>query len=333
MRVFYVAIVVMAAIGGAGGIRAAVVGTGPAAINPSAADRTMAGGMALAPNGIRPRPGLGGPAGENATSLAQLFPALDAPEATTGNPTLAPLKWVGLLVAPDPTAPTTKVALCSAQFITPKVVLTAGHCLKNLQDSPTGPWIDLTKQTFWLQYQNQEGTPFHVVCGATNPLWALPSNYTSLTADQQGAALLTAFEHDFAMLLMDAPSTTGVMPYALDWKGKVTSVLRVGYPGSILGGAIVQQTLGVVFFSNAIPLPPYTQMNLVVQWAPVTDFTQGSSGGAWIANANTTEGPNNNILVAVTSFNNLHYPGAMFGAYLTAAEFNPLLTFVSNGCK
>src|SRR5580692_12363320 len=73
--------------------------------------------------------------------LAQVIPDTSPAEATTGNPSLAPLKWVGLLVAPDPTAPTTKVALCSGQFITPKVVLTAGHCLKNLQDSPTGPWI------------------------------------------------------------------------------------------------------------------------------------------------------------------------------------------------
>ena len=59
MRVFYVAITVIAAIAGAGGIRAAVVGTGPAGINPLAADRTIAGGLALAPNGIRPQPGLG----------------------------------------------------------------------------------------------------------------------------------------------------------------------------------------------------------------------------------------------------------------------------------
>jgi hypothetical protein len=29
----------------------------------------------------------------------------------------------------------------------------------------------------------------------------------------------------------------------------------------------------------------------------------------------------------------MEYPGGEFAAYLTAAEFDPLLTFVSNGCK
>jgi len=33
------------------------------------------------------------------------------------------------------------------------------------------------------------------------------------------------------------------------------------------------------------------------------------------------------------SFTNTAYPGAMLAAYLTAAEFNPLLASVSNGCK
>jgi hypothetical protein len=68
-----------------------------------------------------------------------------------------------------PTNPNNKVAVCIGQFITANVVLTAGHCLKNLQTNPTGPWIDLTKQTFRLQHQNREGTQFKVVCGAINP--------------------------------------------------------------------------------------------------------------------------------------------------------------------
>jgi hypothetical protein len=49
-------------------------------------------------------------------------------------------------------------------------------------------------------------------------------------------------------------------------------------------------------------------------------------------------GANNNILIAVTSFGADYqgtnpFPGGTFAAYLTAAEFNPLLASVSNGCK
>jgi len=35
----------------------------------------------------------------------------------------------------------------------------------------------------------------------------------------------------------------------------------------------------------------------------------------------------------VTSFQFTNYPGGEGAAYLTAAEFNPLLAYVSGGCK
>jgi hypothetical protein len=266
--------------------------------------------------------------------LAQLRPVIAAPEASTGNPSLPPLKWVGLLVFPNPTPQDPNhITRCTGQFITPSVVLTAGHCLKNLQADPTGPWPDVTKATFWLQYQNDEGIPFKILCGATNPEWTLPINYSSMTPAEQSAALNTAWQHDLAMVLVDGKSPTGAIHYELDWKGKVKEVMRVGYPNSILDSAIVQQVPGYVFFADQIPMGPDTIPNIVVQWGPLTNFTQGSSGGGWIANFSTTEGPNNNILIAVTSFNAGLFPGAMFAAYLTSAEFNPLLTSVSNGCK
>lgn len=266
--------------------------------------------------------------------LAQLVPETAAPEATTGNPSLAPLKWVGMLVVPTPTQQKPDSILeCTAQFIKPNVVLTAAHCLKDLQGNPTGPWPDVTKGTFWLQYQNQQGTPFKILCGGANPLWALPANYGTMTPAQRNDAQRVAFQHDFAMILVDGASPTGVMPYALDWKGSVSYVTRVGYAGDILDGQIVQESGGAVFFADTIPMLPKSYPNIVVQWAPITDLTEGTSGGAWIANFNTSEGANRNILVAVTSFQFTNYPGGEGAAYLTSAEFNPLLAFVSNGCK
>jgi hypothetical protein len=288
--------------------------------------------------------------------VAQLVPDTAPPEATTGNPSLAPLKWVGMLVIPTPTDKDPNSILeCTAQFIKPNVLLTAAHCLRDLQVNPAGPWPDVTKGTFWLQYQNQQGTPFKVLCGAVNPLWAFPANYGALKAAEQADAQRTAFQHDFAMILVDGTSPTGVMPYALDWKGSVgvnnpatahngasealdwkgsvSYVTRVGYAGDILDGQIVQKSGGAVFFADAIPMLPKSYPNIVVQWAPITDLTEGTSGGAWIANFSASEGANTNILIAVTSFQFLAYPGGEGAAYLTSAEFNPLLAFVSNGCK
>jgi hypothetical protein len=253
----------------------------------------------------------------------------------SGNPAVAPLKWVGMLINPTPTkSHPDEIAYCTGEFIKPNVVLTAGHCIKDLPSNPTGRWYDLTKQTFVLQYQNGEGShTFKTKCAAASPKWTYPSNYNSMTPDQQNIAYLTAAQHDFAMVLVDGVSPTGVMPYALDWKGQVTGATRVGYADDILDGQIIQDSYGIVFFADAIPMFPQSFPNLVVNWQPLTELTNGTSGGAWIVNYNSTEGQNQNILVAVNSFVNSDYPGAMVAAYLTAAEFNPLLAFVSNGCK
>jgi hypothetical protein len=255
--------------------------------------------------------------------------------AHTGNPSIAPLKWVGLLITPNPTKEhPNQVAECTGQFIKPNIVITAAHCIKDITDNPTGPWFDVTKQIFVLQYQNGEGShTFKTVCAATPPGWALPSNYVSLKDGQKGRADRAASEHDFALVLVDGNSPTGTMPYELDWKGKAKEAVRVGYAGDILDGEIIQQALGIVFFANSIPMFPESPPGLVVHWQSVTDLSQGTSGGAWITNFSTNEGQDKNVLVAVTSFGAADYPGAAMGAYLTAADFNPLLAYVSNGCK
>ena len=311
-----------AAIAGACGARADTRGgeaaSSPALLPPSAGD------AANRPLGSR----------LDAIRLAQIVPDTAPAEATTGNPSLPPLKWVGLLVIPTPTQKDpTAIVECTAQFIKPNVVLTAAHCVRDLVASPTGPWPDATKGTFWLQYQNQEGTPFKIRCAAVNPLWRLPSNYASMKQDDQADAQHVIFQHDFAMLLVDGVSPTGAMPYALDWKGTVDYATRVGYAADIFNGQIIQKSGGAVFFADAIPMLPRSYPGIVVQWAPITDLTAGTSGGAWIANFSTEEKPDANKLIAVTSFQFGAYPGGEGAAYLTAAEFNPLLAEVSNGCK
>jgi hypothetical protein len=278
--------------------------------------------------------------GLSAPASAQILPNVAAAEATTGNPSVAPFKWSGLLIIPDPTQKEPdRVSLCTAQFIAPTVLLTAAHCIRDLDESPNGPWSDPAKGTFWLQYQNDSGTPFKIVCAATNALWKMPANYDSLTSKQKQTASNTASEHDFAMVLVNGTSPTGVMPYALDWKGKYTYAYRIGYPGDIFDAAIIQEAPGIVFFANDIPTGEWSSPNFVMQWGPITDATQGMSGGAWVANISQTEGAGKNVLIAVTSFGaetsegTQLFPGGTFAAYLTAAEFNPLLSYVSNGCR
>jgi hypothetical protein len=352
MRTISAAVACIALIAGVGGLRADVIDRGPSGAEALTTSPATFRNMVPGADGTRQTPYAGrsaagfdnpyGPAKAREIRLAQLGTSTAPVETYSGNPSQAPYKWVGLLQIPNPTQQHPNQTLdCTAQFITPSVILTAGHCLRDLPANPAGPWPDPNKGQFILQYQNGGGRVFKVLCAAANPLWTLPSNYASMKPAEQQAALMTAWPHDFAMIQVEGASPTGVMPYAVDWKGKAgtTYAYRVGYPANILDAEIVQATPGIVFFADAIPFGEESSPNLVVQWGPVTDATQGMSGGAWVVNPDVNEGANHNILIAVTSFNvtNSHnlavYPGGFFAAYLTSTEFYPLLAFVENGCK
>ena len=337
MRVVFCAIVLIAVVVGGQCIAAGTAnlsGIDPIVRGTATAAETFSGSIE---SGVTPKPKAKDP------RLAQNLEV--APQvATSGNPSFVPLIWVGLLVVPNPTPKSpNNVTICSAQFITPTVLLTAGHCLQDLPDAlgdaPNAParvWPDITKAKFYRQYQNDSGYPFNIVCGLSNPKWALPANLNSMKKADKNAAMNNAFQHDYAMLLVDSPNPSGAMPYALDWKGKAgtSSAIRVGYPDAILDAAIVQQVPGYVFFPDIIPGPYSAMPNVIAQWGPVTDATQGMSGGAWIINFDTSgKAAGANTLIAVTSFGNSSFPGAAYAAYLTAEEFNPLLKTVSNSCK
>ena len=251
----------------------------------------------------------------------------------TGNPTVAPVKWVGLVITKQGQD---KIEYCTGQFIAPRVVLTAGHCVKDIGKNT---WNDVNNMTFILQFQNGEGSHvYKVVCTAALNSYSHPANYASLNEDQQQTADLAAHQNDYAMILVDGDSLTGTMPWQGDWKGKWLGATRIGYPGDILNGEIVQQAHGIVFFADAIPIfnnngTTQSYPNLVVHWQRNTRITQGSSGGAWVVNFDPTEAQGNNIAISVSSFLMTDFAGAMFGPYLTVANMNALLHFTQNGCK
>jgi hypothetical protein len=334
MRVVYVFAALLAALAGATGVRASLAGIGSKGVSLDPAQRAPVAGTGDRYIGSQP------PAQNDAIRVAQA-PTLSW-QQTTGSPSVAPFKWVGYLRNATTTKDAPKGWSCTAQFIKPNVLLTAGHCLVDLSSGLPLAAIDPSKLTFLLQYQDGLASQtFKALCAAANPQWTLPPNYNSMSDSDKSTAQDVVHEHDFGMILVDGTSPTGSMEYALDWKGKFTFAVRVGYPGDILNADIVQYAPGIIFFANQISLPdPWNLSNTVVQWGPVTDATHGMSGGAWVANYSPTEGPNKNILIAVTSagpeIGNSgipRFPGGTWAAYLTAAEFNPLLDFVTNGCK
>ena len=140
-------------------------------------------------------------------------------------------------------------------------MLTTAHCLRDLADKPTGPWPNVTKGTFWLQYQNQEGAPFKMVCGAVNSLSTLPGNFAAMkTPDKDN--------HDFSPISTISPCCsptaekcdTCVMPYTLARLEEAESgyATRVGWASDILNSQIVRKIVehrrSFPFADDAIPM-------------------------------------------------------------------------------
>jgi Trypsin len=247
----------------------------------------------------------------------------DTEVGATGNPSTAPLKWSGLLVIHDVEQDgKSNNMICTAQFIAPRVVLTAAHCV---QDYKTGAWYDLDEMYFLLQYQNgQYSQVYRPVCLSRFDGWfPLPTGAQSPT--EFGWADADRFQWDYAMILVDHDSTTGYFNWDVDWSGKYQNATMTGYPLAVLNGQIIQIVDGTLHFA------PDRHNVVELVHAERTDITQGASGGAWVANFSKEETADHNSVLSVSSYLVPRLPGISFGPYLTA-DYRKLLDHVSRGC-
>jgi Trypsin len=230
--------------------------------------------------------------------------------SSIGNPAIAPLKWAGLLVNTDAFEKDGKKwsVNCTGQFITERVVLTAAHCIQN---DETGAFFDLNKMYFLLQYQyNEFSQAYRPICASRFDGWRGSGN--------------AHLPWDYAMILMDGPSLTGYYNVAVDWQGKFSGATATGYPGALLGGTVIEKAHGELLSISDVP-------NEFALKHGQAKFTQGSSGGAWVANFNSKVDADHNIIVSVSSIVVRDKPGLSFGPYLTS-DFKQLLEYVGNGC-
>jgi hypothetical protein len=211
-----------------------------------------------------------------------------------------PLKWAGRLFFRSPAGD----QVCSAQFISPQIILTAAHCVR---DSATGSFYE--NIAFALQYHNNEASRRYTPrCVATPDKWvgAAPQN----------------LPWDYALILTDQ-SLTGHFGWEVNWDGAATAVAKIGYPAAIASGEVIQVDHGPATMSIDGAILQLRHGN--------PRSTEGGSGGAWVERYSNGTDRDANRILTVTSFLIRPEPEVAYGPYLNE-EFNRLLLYVKGGC-
>jgi Trypsin len=263
--------------------------------------------VAKATPGGAPKSAPSGP--RSAAVRGEAGPAQNVGQADrkTGDPNSIPLRWAGKLFFKTSKGD----YVCSAQFIAPHIVLTAAHCV---QDSDTGEkYHDFY---FGLQYQRGKATQIITPkCLGTWDTWVRSS------PDDEN------FWHfDYAMILSEESSKTGYFGSVYNYQSSdYSNAVKVGYPGDILEGEVVQMDGGPLTF-------PETRPGLVRLQHGNPKNAGGSSGGAWVGNLSPAIGRGTNMVISVTS----HHVGddttVSYGPQFDG-DWKKLYDFVQRGCK
>jgi hypothetical protein len=222
----------------------------------------------------------------------------------SGDANVIPLRWAGKLFFKK----TDGDYICSGQFITDRIVLTAAHCLR---DQQSGDWYD--DFVFALQYdRNHASQTYGYECVATKQGW-VTNEYP--------------YYWDVGMILVNGRSRTGHFGYNYGWSlNEFPRATKVGYPADILNGEVVQIDAGGLFAPSDVE-------GIIGLRHGNAKNAGGSSGGAWVANYTNRTGPNTNLIIGVTS----HHVGddttISYSPYLQQENFKTLLDYVARGCR
>jgi V8-like Glu-specific endopeptidase len=214
----------------------------------------------------------------------------------SGNVNSMPLQWAGKLVYTTPEGD----SWCSAQFISPHVVLTAAHCVRDIK---TGKFYE--NFAFELQYDDgnySEKYPYE--CAATKNGWV-----------QEGSE---KFLYDFAMIRVGSESKTGHLGASWNWSG-IGRATRIGYPQGNYDGERIQVDGGSISVDNGI-----VELRTQSRADP-----HGSSGGAWVADYSASLVGNR--VIAVQSFIYDDF-SASYGPQFNDS-FKSLWDYAERGCR
>ncbi|HET7716425.1 MAG TPA: hypothetical protein VFK86_12445 [Bauldia sp.] len=230
------------------------------------------------------------------------LPAADDPAGESERKVLRkPLYWAGKLFYRTPRGDFT----CSAQFISPSVVLTAANCVR---DPDTGAWYE--DFVFALGYDRGKWIELYDYdCAATKNGWVQPG--------------LERYLYDYAMLKVLGRSKMGHFGTHWNWAGEYREANRVGYLVGNGNAEVATVDRGRIAVSDGI---------VMLRHGNNRDQA-GISGAAFIGGFTQNESrEDGNYVISVDSFSYREEPGVNYGPYFTA-DFKDLFDYAERGCQ
>jgi hypothetical protein len=221
----------------------------------------------------------------------------------SGNPSSMPLKWVGELFFNKPGKGRFR---CTAQFVSSNVILTAAHCVR---DEESGQFY----KDFRFALQYNEGKFSHLYgykCVASKNGWVRHD--------------ASHWDWDYAMLLADQPSRDGWFGTQWNWRGRYDRATKIGYPGGILNGEVIQVDSGPLTFTD-----DDEEIARLVHGKPQKQG--GTSGGAWVGDYSTSDNQKNHV-ISVSSHTRGNDETVIYGPYLDDS-FKDLFNYTARGCR
>ncbi len=219
-----------------------------------------------------------------------------------GNIYSRPLYWAGRLAGEKSGHSYT----CSAQLVAPGIIATAAHCVRD-------EWTGTFFSNVLYQHQYLAGVSARDLgaeCMATYNNWV--------------SSAFSKRRWDYATVRLSGGKDLGHFGWQYNWWGVHGRAPKIGYPVGIDGAEMIQVDYGNLIdpgWDGIVGLRHNNPRN-----------QEGSSGGAWVGRYDTSDSPQGNWVISVTSFRAENDLSTSYGPYWDD-NFVRLINTAQTGCR